>query len=84
MEQTYKINAIYNAGMFKLLGPINLKEGTQVKLNVELQMDKTETEQPFCPSRFIPAKNLTPLVGIVSIGGDSLHDSEALYGPDWD
>lgn len=83
MNRTYKVNAIYKAGMFKLLESINLKEGTLVKLNVEPQEDQPKRALPVFPNRFIPAKKLSPLVGIVSLGGDSLNDSESLYDSDW-
>jgi hypothetical protein len=83
MNRTYKVNAIYKAGMFKLLESINLTEGTLVKLNVEAQEDQPKGAQPVFPNCFIPAKKLSPLVGIVSLGGDSLNDSESLYDSDW-
>ncbi len=83
MNSTYKINAIYRAGMFKLLESINLADGTLVKLNVEPQVNQTQKTKPVFPNRFIPAGKLSPLVGIVSLGGDSLSDSESLYDSDW-
>ncbi len=83
MNGTYNINAIYKAGMFKLLESINLTDGTLVKLNIEPQVNQSQKTQPVFPNRFIPAEKLSPLVGIVSLGGDSLGDSEALYDSDW-
>ena len=83
MNGTYKINAIYKAGMLKLLESINLTDGTLVKLNIEPQVNQKQKTQPVFPNRFIPAGKLSPLVGIVSLGGDSLSDSEALYDSDW-
>ena len=84
MNRSYSVNAIYKAGMFKLLESINLTDGTLVKLNVEPQEDQTQEAQPVFPNCFIPAEKLSPLVGIVSLGGDSLNDSEALFDSDWD
>jgi hypothetical protein len=34
------------------------------------------------PTRLLPAETLQDLVGIVSLGGDALADSEALYDTD--
>jgi hypothetical protein len=34
------------------------------------------------PTRFVPAKRLDALTGVVHIGGDALADSEALYDAD--
>lgn len=83
MNRSYNVNAIYKGGMFRLLESINLTEGTLVKLNVEPQEDQTKGAQPVSLTRFIPAKDLSSLVGIVSLGGDSLADSESLYDSDW-
>lgn len=81
MIGSYKINAIYKAGMFKLLESIDLTDGTLVKLNVETQ-DQMKGDQPVFPNRFISIKKLSPFLGIVSLGGDSLNESESLYDPD--
>jgi predicted DNA-binding antitoxin AbrB/MazE fold protein len=83
MNRSYKVNAIYKGGMFKVLEPINLTEGILVKLDVKPQEDQTKGAQPVSINRFIPAKNLSSLVGILSLGGDSLNDSESLYDSDW-
>jgi predicted DNA-binding antitoxin AbrB/MazE fold protein len=86
MNRSYNVNAIYKGGMFRLLESIKLTEGTLVKLNVEPQEDQkkgVQGVQPVSLNRFIPAKNLSSLVGIVSLGGDSLADSESLYDSDW-
>ncbi len=72
MNGSYSVNAIYKAGMFKLLESINLTDGTLVKLNIEPQEDQKQGDQPIFPNRFIPAEKLSPLVGILSLGGDSL------------
>ena len=39
----------------------------------------TETAPCLYPAVFVPAAALDKLVGIVSVGGDALADSEALY-----
>ena len=83
MSGSYSVNAIYKAGMFKLLESINLTDGTLVKLNVEPQEDQKQGIQPVFHNSFIPAEKLSPLVGILSLGGDSLDDSEALFDSDW-
>jgi len=84
MNRSYNVNAIYKGGMFRLLESINLTEGTLVKLNVEPQEDQTtKGVQPVSLNQFISAKDLSSLVGIVSLGGDSLADSESLYDSDW-
>ena len=83
MNRSYNVNAIYKGGMFRLLESINLTDGTLVKLNVEPQEDQTKGVQPVSLNLFIPAKDLSSLVGIVSLGGDSLADSESLYDSDW-
>jgi predicted DNA-binding antitoxin AbrB/MazE fold protein len=83
MNRSFKVNAIYKGGMFKLLESINLTEGTLVRLNIEPQEDKKRGAQPVSLNRYIPVKKLSSLKGIVSIGGDSLNDSESLYDSAW-
>lgn len=83
MSGSCKISAIYEAGTFKLLESIDLTDGALVKLNVESQ-ENTKVNQPVFPNRFIPVKKLSPFVGIISVGGDSLSDSESLYDPEND
>jgi len=72
MNRSFKVNAVYKGGMFKLLESINLTEGTLVKLNIEPQENKTKGAQPVSLNRYIPVKKLSSLKGIISIGGDSM------------
>ena len=64
------IRAIYQKGGLKLLSPLDLPEGTQVDLTVEL---------PQGGINFVSARELDKITGILPLGGNALKESEALY-----
>ena len=75
--------ALYSNGMLKLKKPLSLQEGTEVMVTV-MPVDAKPANviaesRVMYPTVTIPAENLRDLVGIVSLGGDALADSEALY-----
>jgi hypothetical protein len=70
---THTVHAIFQNGRLTLLDPLDLPEGTRVQVDVHL----TGTEA-VPPPGTLPAHRLTPLVGVVSLGGDAVADSEAL------
>jgi predicted DNA-binding antitoxin AbrB/MazE fold protein len=75
--------ALYSNGTLKLKRPLSLQEGTEVMVTV-MPVDSAPaslTAEPKFkyPTVTIPAENLRDLVGMVSLGGDALADSEALY-----
>ncbi len=81
----FQVKAVYRDGMLVLQDPLDLPNGAQVQLDVQLV--SAAADSPVAagvhPTRFVPARRLDALVGVVSIGGDALADSEALYDPDW-
>ncbi len=77
METGARVRAIHQDGVLKLLTPLELPEGTQVSVIVlPTPFDQVD---PVYQTRLVPAKKLDKLTGLVSIGGDALADSEALY-----
>lgn len=79
------VHAIYRDGTFHLLDPLDLPEGTRVELQVRVDApDVVGLAVPHWPTRSVPASQLLALVGTVSLGGDALAESEALYDADWD
>lgn len=91
MAQTEVVKAIYRNGMLQLLEPVDLPEGVEVW--VELQVtpqprtgkapsQRIAQQGPSYPVRPQPPETLKRLIGLVSIGGDALADSEALYDAD--
>jgi predicted DNA-binding antitoxin AbrB/MazE fold protein len=81
------VRAIYRDGTLRLLDPLELPEGAQVRLQVlpapSDMTDKAHTATFVYPTRLVPAERLDNLTNLVAIGGDALADSEALYDPDW-
>jgi hypothetical protein len=75
---THTVHAIYQNGALTLLDPLDLPEGSWVQVDVHL----TATEAAL-PLRTLPARRLRPLVGVASLGGDAVADSEALYDANW-
>lgn len=79
------IRARYSKGVLKLAKRPKLAEGTEVWVSVKPLMTKRARKKPIhqrrysSPTRTIPASALNNLVGIISVGGDALADSEALY-----
>lgn len=83
MAAYLKVRARYSKGMLKLKKPLRLPEGAEVSLTVtpleaEPARRKAKPRLKY-PMRRLPAGTLQGLVGIVSLGGDALADSEALY-----
>jgi predicted DNA-binding antitoxin AbrB/MazE fold protein len=77
METGTHVRAIHQDGVLKLLTPLELPEGAQVSVIVlPTPFDQVDLVYP---TRLVPAKKLDNLTGLVSIGGDALADSEALY-----
>ena len=84
MAAYLNVRARYSKGTLKLKKPLRLPEGAEVSLTV------TPLEAPAKPRRaakrayqypnqVMPWSALDALVGVVSLGGDALADSEALY-----
>ena len=84
MDAGTPVRAIHQDGVLKLLDPLRLPEGAQVSVIVlPRPSDRPDAPQPIelvYPTRLVPAEKLDVLTGLVSIGGDALADSEALYG----
>jgi len=83
-----QVRAIHHDGVLRLLDPLELPEGAQVRLFVQFVppdlTDETSTIGLVYPTRLMSAERLDNLTGLVEVGGDALADSEALYDPDWD
>ena len=84
MKETQSVRAVYGNGILRLLEPVNLPEGVQVRVQVEPVpaeiTRKGSTVQRFLyPTRPQPAASLERLVGLSALGGDALADSEGLY-----
>jgi predicted DNA-binding antitoxin AbrB/MazE fold protein len=82
-----QVRAIHHDGVLRLLDPLELPDGAQVRLFVQLVppdlTDKTSTIGLVYPTRLMSAERLDNLTSLVEVGGDALADSEALYEPDW-
>jgi predicted DNA-binding antitoxin AbrB/MazE fold protein len=77
--------ASYSKGTLKLRTPLKLPEGTEVRVTVmplEQKKRKTHKRGYLYPTRSLPPGTLERITGIVSLGGDALADSEALYDGD--
>jgi len=75
--------ARYSKGTLKLRRRLRLPEGTEVRVTV-VPVGTSSRRKPTrrgyrYPTRTIRWANLRELSGIVSLGGDALADSEALY-----
>jgi len=78
------LRARYSKGILKLRNPLRLPDGTEVRVNVTPMSPKPKRGQPAkrryaYPNRPLPLHHLDRLVGVISLGGDALADSEALY-----
>lgn len=78
------LRARYSKGALKLRQPLRLPEGTEVRVNLTTLSTSSGKRQPDkrryrYPTRTLPWRNLRRLSGILSVGGDALADSEALY-----
>jgi len=77
--------ARYSKGTLKLRTPLKLPEGAEVRVTVrplEQKRHKTHKRGYLYPTRSLPPGTLARITGIVSLGGDALADSEALYDGD--
>jgi predicted DNA-binding antitoxin AbrB/MazE fold protein len=75
--------ARYSKGTLKLRRRLRLPEGTEVRVTI-VPVGTSKRRKPTrrgyrYPTRTIRWANLRELSGIVSLGGDALADSEALY-----
>lgn len=92
MAKTGLVKAIYREGTLQLLEPVDLPEGIEVWIEVQI-IPQARTEAvslpqaiqpgPIYPTHPQPSETLTRLIGLVAVGGDALKDSEALYDADW-
>ncbi len=64
------VRAVYERGNLKLLSPLNLPEGTQVDLTVEVTQEKI---------KFLSARELDKMTAVFGLGGNALKESEELY-----
>jgi hypothetical protein len=80
-EKNLQVRAVHHGGMLRLLDPIELPEGAQVRLLIQSISPDVGGKLTF-PTRLVPAANLDRLTALVEVGGDALADSEALYDPD--
>ena len=77
--------ARYSKGTLKLRTPLKLPEGAEVRVTVrplERKRRKTHKRGYLYPNRTVSWDSLKRLTGILSMGGDALADSEALYDSD--
>lgn len=82
MAAYLNVRARYSKGTLKLKKPLRLPEGAEVSLTItplEVPVKPPARPRRKYPLRPLPADALSGLVGIVSLGGDALADSEALY-----
>lgn len=87
MAAYLNVRARYSKGTLKLKKPLHLPEGAEVSLTVTLlaasAKPRRATKRAYqSPNRVAPWEAVDALVGIVSLGGDALTDSEALYDGD--
>ncbi|MEK7327005.1 MAG: antitoxin family protein [Chloroflexota bacterium] len=78
------LRARYSKGALKLRRPLRLPDGTEVRVSVSTLSPKAKKRRVSkrrlaYPSRPLPMHHLDRLAGIMSLGGDALADSEALY-----
>lgn len=78
------VRARYSKGTLKLKKPLRLPDGAEVSLTVTPLATPVKprraTKRAYqYPNRMVSWESLDALVGIVSLGGDALADSEALY-----
>jgi hypothetical protein len=77
------LRAHYHKGTLKLKTPLKLPEGTEVRVSVALVTPRPRRRSArrlySYPNRPLASQSLPRLAGKVSLGGDALGDSEALY-----
>lgn len=75
--------ARYSKGTLKLRRRLRLPEGAEVRVSVTLATQpqpRKSVRRPYLhPNRSLPLLNLTQAAGLVSLGGDALADTEAIY-----
>lgn len=82
-HRVIQTQAVYREGTLQLLEPLDLPEGTEVQVAVQVsQPDPAriiEAAPPGSeyPTVFLPVERLRGLVGLITLGGDALADSEA-------
>ena len=74
-----QVRAVHHDGVLKLLDPLELPEGAQVRLFVQSVLSDVSDVELVYPTRLVSAERLDSLTGLVEVGGDALADSEALY-----
>ena len=83
MDSYPNLRARYSKGSLKLRKPLNLPDGTEVRVTVTppatLRKHRSVRSKRTYATRSLPPDYLQPLVGVVSLGGDALVDSETLY-----
>jgi len=81
------VRARYTKGMLKLSRPLHLPDGAEVQVMVTPVEEKPKRRRSHkrtyqYPTRTVSWSSLKQLSGVVSLGGDALVDSEALYDSD--
>ena len=74
--------ARYSRGTLRLRKPLKLPDGAEVRVTVkavEPKKRRLPKRRYLYPNRVVPWENLRRLTGIVSLGGDALADTEAIY-----
>ena len=82
MAEFPNLPARYSKGTLKLRRRLRLADGTEVKVTVVPVVAgrrKPRRRSYLYPNRTVPWSNLKALSGAVSLGGDAMADSEALY-----
>jgi len=83
----YRVPAVYEKGVLRLLEPLDLPEHTKLTVTVKVSKtsERARASRPRAqyPTRPQPLSSLKPLIGSMPAGGDALKDSEALYDEDW-
>jgi hypothetical protein len=76
--------ARYSNGNLKLRRRLQLPEGTEVRVTITVapKSARRARRKYHYPNRPFPPQALAGLVGLVSLGGDALADSEALDDAD--
>ena len=78
-----QVRAVYQEGVLSLLDPLELPEGAQVRLDIQVasndSVDEATASDGVYPTRSVPAERLARLIGVLSVGGDAVADSEQLY-----
>jgi len=87
MAATMNVRARYTKGILKLSRRLSLPEGAEVQVTVTPVEEKPKRRRSHkrayrYPTRTVSWGSLKQLSGIVSLGGDALADSEALYNSD--